>query len=404
MIKKKKLIWMVAGGDMQLLSAALLYKKYDLLITDKNPKAICKKYSKYFYPIDIYDEKNSFKLLNKFKKRLSGIFTIASDCHLIVSKLAKKAGLHHTPIEISQLCYDKINTRKFLKKYFIQPKSFFIKDYDDLKKKTKLLKSDYVLKHLNLSGSKGFHEFRYDDILTNSQFEKNIKKYPLSKGILIEEKLKKNQKLLFSEMSAESIWQNGKIIFFNCVDRIFPRDIKNLSSKKYQNLKNFLTDNNGFEIGHINPSTLNSRAIKDIKKLIFIVGSKLGYGRLKGCHVLKLDIFFSEKGPVILEMTPRLSGGYDSTGSSFERGFNLTKAITKVALNSKFNRKEINLYLKPKNKFSFLVLSKYSGNKRNFFMSKINKSFNFSVNDILNKIEKSRNILYEQKKNFATKS
>ena len=37
-------------------------------------------------------------------------------------------------------------------------------------------------------------------------------------------------------------------------------------------------------------------------------------------------------------------------------------------------------------------------------MSKINKSFNFSVNDILNKIKKNKNILYEQKKNFATKS
>jgi len=103
-------------------------------------------------------------------------------------------------------------------------------------------------------------------------------------------------------------------------------------------------------------------------------------------------------------MTPRLSGGYDSTGSSFERGLNLSKAIIKIALNSKFSKKEINLYLKPKNKFSFLVLSKYSSNKRNFYMSKINKSLNYSVVDILGKINKKNTILNEQKKNYTPKS
>ena len=404
MIKKKNLIWMVAGGSMQFLPAVILSRKYDLLITDKDPQAICKKYSKFFYPIDIFDEKSNLKLLNKFKNKLSGIFTIASDCHLIVNKLSKKVGFHHTPINISKLCYDKLKTRKFLEKSFIQPKSFLIKNYDDFKKKVKSLQSDYVLKHLNLSGSKGFNEFKSNELLTRNQFNKNLKKYPLSKGILIEEKLKKNQKLLFSEMSSESIWQDGKIIFFNCVDRIFPRDIINLTDKKYQNLKKFLIYNNGYEIGHINPSILNSTITKKIKKLIFKVGLKLGYDKLKGSHVLKLDIFFSDKGPVILEMTPRLSGGYDSTGSSFERGLNLSKAIIKIALNSKFSKKEINLYLKPKNKFSFLVLSKYSSNKRNFYMSKINKSLNYSVVDILGKINKKNTILNEQKKNYTPKS
>ena len=34
-------------------------------------------------------------------------------------------------------------------------------------------------------------------------------------------------------MSAETIWQDGKIIYFNCVDRIFPRD--DIGLKKLQN-------------------------------------------------------------------------------------------------------------------------------------------------------------------------
>ena len=39
----------------------------------------------------------------------------------------------------------------------------------------------------------------------------------------MEEKLL-SQKNKISEMSAETIRQDGKIIYFNCVDRIFPRD------------------------------------------------------------------------------------------------------------------------------------------------------------------------------------
>ena len=33
------------------------------------------------------------------------------------------------------------------------------------------------------------------------------------------------QKKALSEMSVETIWQDGKIIYFNCVDRIFSRDL-----------------------------------------------------------------------------------------------------------------------------------------------------------------------------------
>ena len=48
----------------------------------------------------------------------------------------------------------------------------------------------------------------------------------------MEEKLL-SQKNKISEMSAETIWQDGKIIYFNCVDRIFPRD--DIGLKNFQN-------------------------------------------------------------------------------------------------------------------------------------------------------------------------
>ena len=106
----------------------------------------------------------------------------------------------------------------------------------------------------------------------------------------MEEKLspKKNK---LSEMSVETIWQDGKIIYFNCVDRIFPRDIityRHLPKSLYGNIKA------GYEIGHINPSLKSKKEILKIKKLMKKLGKLLGYKKMRKCHVLKADIFFNK--------------------------------------------------------------------------------------------------------------
>ena len=97
-----------------------------------------------------------------------------------------------------------------------------------------------------------------------------------------------------------------------------------LKSKLFDNVKD------GYEIGHVNPSAISKKKELEIKKQLRKLSFRLGYDKLTGCHILKLDIFFSNKGPIILEMTPRFSGGYDSTGSSFKRGLKLSEAMFKI--------------------------------------------------------------------------
>ena len=49
-------------------------------------------------------------------------------------------------------------------------------------------------------------------------------------------------------------------------------------------------------------------------------GRILGIDKQKGGHILKHDIMLTKAGPCIIESTPRLSGGWDSSGSTIMRG------------------------------------------------------------------------------------
>jgi hypothetical protein len=48
--------------------------------------------------------------------------------------------------------------------------------------------------------------------------------------------------------------------------------------------------------------------------------------------ILKADILFSTKGPVIIEATPRCSGGWDSSFSSPMRGLQIQELAIEMAL------------------------------------------------------------------------
>jgi biotin carboxylase len=391
----KKYLWMLAGGDMQLITAKIAKKnKYNLIVTDRDKKAPCKKIADKFFDVDIINFKKNYEIAKKFNSQICGIFTIASDCHLTVNRIAKSLKLHHTPIFVSKICNNKIKTRKFLKKFFIQPKSFFIKNYNQYKKKVLEINSDYVIKHLNFSGSKGFKEFPKNVIINKYLFYQIRSELKNSEGILVEEKIKKSSNAIFSEMSAETIWQNGRIIYFNCVDRIFPRDLQNLNLSKN---KLFTNIKEGYEIGHINPSTVSKKKIKEIKKIMGKLGQYLGYKKFRACHVLKADIFFSDKGPVILEMTPRLSGGYDSTGSSFVRGIRLSEAVFKICQKQLFSKSDLSFFFKP-NKKRVFVISRYLKNKRLFYLDSTYTKLKKSVKVIKKKIKINQTIKNEQLK------
>ena len=58
----KKYLWMLAGGDMQLLTAKIAKKnKYNLIVTDRDKKAPCKKIADKFFDVDIVNFKKNYR-------------------------------------------------------------------------------------------------------------------------------------------------------------------------------------------------------------------------------------------------------------------------------------------------------------------------------------------------------
>ena len=57
----------------------------------------------------------------------------------------------------------------------------------------------------------------------------------------------------------------------------------------------------------------------------------------RGGHILKADIMLTEKGPFVLELTPRLSGGWDSSGTTPARGADFIGGAISLALGEKLS-------------------------------------------------------------------
>ena len=66
--------------------------------------------------------------------------------------------------------------------------------------------------------------------------------------------------------------------------------------------------------------------------MIYAAGTSIGMHNEVGGHVLKADIMLTNNGPVIIELTPRLSGGWDSSCTTLARGADFQAGIIRLAL------------------------------------------------------------------------
>ena len=184
------------------------------------------------------------------------------------------------------------------------------------------------MKPVDSSGSRGFKEFKGIDSITNTDFQSTLGKSRTRK-VIIEEKISRSISYL-SELSAEAIWHDGAVKITNIVDRIFTFDLP-----KIKPLHQFIgrTSNSCIEYGHINPSLLPGEKIEEIHKLFIKIFEKFNPSSIT---TLKLDILIDQKDrPIVLEMTPRTSGGWDSSYSNIAIGGNLQKTLLEYVTRQK---------------------------------------------------------------------
>lgn len=347
--KNKKAIWLFAGGDMQEIAAKKIKEMgYGLILTDMDKNCACRKYADEFVCLNTFDIKGNLKAAQNLQKKydIKGTFTCGTDCHEVAAKTADFLKIHGVDPKISENCRYKFKTREILSKAGLyQPKFEKVKNFEQALTAVKKIGLPAVLKATDNSGSRGFVEIKKMEDLTKEAFQRARDASVTGTGfVLVEERLEPVENEI-AEQSLETVWYNGKMHWLNWVDRIFRKDLllfKKVKTDLYSNIPW------GVEIGHINPALHSKETSDKVQKMIKKAGEAIGLDKQKGGHIMKADIMLTKKGPCIIELTLRLSGGWDSSFTTIERGADFTGGALRMALGQKATRRFFKKYFKYK--------------------------------------------------------
>jgi argininosuccinate lyase len=335
-MRKDKAIWLFAGGDMQEISARKIIELgYKLIITDMNPNCTCAKYADELIKMDTFDIKGNIKAVERLQKKyqIKAVFTAAADCHETVAHVGKLLKLHTISPKISHACRYKHISRKTLSDSGIpQPKFRNVGSLDEARIFIQGLGGQAVLKSTNNSGSRGFSVIKDIDELNHEVFERAVSAGTTGQ-VIVEETLHPVENEI-AEQSIETVWYNGKMYWLNWVDRLFRKDFLFFDSLNTSIYSDIVW---GVELGHINPAIHSYNTKKEIFDIVYRTGLAIGMNKEKGGHILKADIMLTPKGPYILEITPRLSGGWDSSGSTPARGADFIGGVINLSLGKKLD-------------------------------------------------------------------
>jgi hypothetical protein len=335
---KAQWYWLVGGGPMQLRALRYLKEKdFNIILSDGNRDCPGRALADLFFELDIHDLDSHLKLLNgpllEVKAQITGVSCIATDSHQTVAGISETLKLSGISRELSTLIGDKVKLRESLTKVGVfQPVYIEFSKSENLEKVLDEVKSrfstnsDLIIKPLGWSASKGIKVLQLNSISTKDLLDA----IEVSRdGVAVIEELLEPDGKLASESSIETLVQGGKVKYLNIVDRIFADDLNHFSGEGIPSTLNI-----GVEFGHINPSSRSKSEIDlvlgDLQKLADHLTATRKYDG--ETFILKADILFSKKGPVILEATPRTSGGWDSSYTSPARGLKIQELAIEISL------------------------------------------------------------------------
>jgi len=247
------------------------------------------------------------------KYKLNGVFTCGTDVSYTVSLIAKKLRLPGVSPSTALKATNKGEMRKALKKAGVYVPDFtIVSTLKDAIQSAKILTFPLVIKPVDNMGARGVRKISSLKELKSSWDEAYKNSY--TKDIILE------KYIAGKEVSIDTIVYKGNVHLITIADRI-------ISSSPY-----FI------EKGHTIPSKLTKNeikmAIKMVEKGIKALGIKNGAS--------KFDMKISQNGPVIGEMTARLSGGFHSAMTEpLATGMNSIKAAIDISLGLPLNLKDV---------------------------------------------------------------
>jgi len=321
--------WVIGGGLLQLpLISEVKKLGYKVIVSDRDSSCVCAKDADIFLEIDIFDVQKHLEEAFHLKCsgiKISGVLAAGIDATVTMAVLGRSLGLPGVDPIIAYITNNKDIFRETLKKMGYSVPKFKVismKNFDDIESTVKEIGYPLIVKNTDSSGSRGTKIFYEENLEGIKEAIKSAISVSRSGRALIEELW------VGEEQTVETIFDiNGNFHPCFITDRIFDK------SNSY-----------AIEIGLRHPTSLPSQKQKELYSLVEKVARDLGI------HIgaAKADMMLTDKGPRIIEMTVRLSGGFDcqyllpaATGKNVMRAAILTalgKPFPRGLLEDKKNR------------------------------------------------------------------
>lgn len=284
-IAERKGIMILGAGIMQV---PLIRKAKDaglfVIASDRSASAPGLKLADHPVVSDIKDIKGhvAFALANKERFNISGVVA-GADCAVTAAFISEALGLPGIPVDVAERSNNKwLMKQRWLKDRIPTPWAEEVLSLTEAKKVLRKLGLPCMVKAVDNAASRGSRRIGFEHELEEALMD--AKNHSTTKTALIEEYVEG------MEQSVEMIIHRGVHRRFGIVDRHF-----------------------GFmpfpiEVGHTNPSNLRFDTQEKIYKLVEDAAVSLGikFGPYKA------DTILTKKGPMVLELPARLSGGFHS--------------------------------------------------------------------------------------------
>ncbi len=304
-------IIVVSAGIMQI-PAIKIAKEMGLTViaTDRNPHAVGFEYCDHGIVIDSKDVDGHvrFALDNREKFNIRAAFA-GSDCAITVAAITNSLGLPGIPLAVAQRSNNKVLMKeRWLRDKIPTPFGAEVMTLDEAKAVLKRVGFPAIVKAVDNAASRG--SMRIDTEKQLSQALENAKQASTTGTAIIEEYV------VGDEQSVETIVWKGRHYHVSIADRMFGYHPYHI------------------ETAHIDPSVLPSEQQQRIFEVVDAAADSLGidFGPAKA------DMIWTQKGPMILEMPARLSGGFHSQYTTpLSSGKKPIRAVMEIALGRDLN-------------------------------------------------------------------
>ena len=316
-----KTIWIIGGG-VEAIPGIRLAKKLGLnvVVSDNNPNAPGLKFADNSVIASTYDIEGTVDAACKYHQNVNpvdGVICIATDVPLTVASVAEKLSLPGITTETARKCSDKFLMKETLLAEGIPiPWFSLVKSVSELCSIISERGLPLVIKPVDSRGARGV--IRITKSIDLEWAFEYAKSFSPTSRVMVEEFLEGQQ------YSTESVIMDEKNITLGFSERNY---------EFLEELSPYIIENGGQQ-----PAKIDKKELDSIVNLVEKSSQILGISNATS----KGDVVMSKEGPKIIEIAPRLSGGYFSSDQiPLVTGINIIEIAIRLSLGEKINKDKL---------------------------------------------------------------